>query len=102
MTDLQTSQGVRVQHSWNKIASWRATVKEVYVYKKDKEVYTKLPHKRSREYIYQLLEKVHFPIQEIDGVTEKRGNVVDFMCKTRRAAENLAEAPSTRDEVAFA
>ena len=52
-------------------------------------------HKRSREYIYQILEKVHFPIQEIDGVTEKKGNIVDFTSKTRRAAENLAEALST-------
>jgi len=47
MTDLQASQGVRVQHAWNKIASWRAAVKEAYVYNQDEEVYTKLPHKRS-------------------------------------------------------
>ena len=102
MTGMQASQGVRVQQAWNKIASWRAAVKETYVYNQEKEVYAKLPHKRSREYIYQLIEKVHFPIQEIDGVIEKRGNMVNFTCKTRQAAENLAEALSTRDEVAFA
>ena len=98
---MQASQGVRVQQAWNKIASWRAAVKETYVYNQEKEVYAKLPHKRSRECIYQLLEKVHFPIQEIDGVIEKRGNMVDFTCKTRRTAENLAEALSTRDGVPF-
>jgi len=102
MTDMQARQGVRVQQPWNKIASWRAAVKESYVYNQKKEVFAKLPHKRSREYINQLLEKVHFPIQEIDGVIEQRGNMVDFTCKTRQAAENLAEALSTRDEVAFA
>jgi len=93
---------VRVQQPWNKIASWRSAVKETYVYNQEKEVYAKLPHERSREYIYQLLEKVRFPIQEIDGLIEKRGNMVEFTCNTRRGAENLAEALSTRDEVAFA
>jgi len=102
MTEIQSSQGVRVQQPWNKIASWSSAVKETYVYNQEKEVFAKLPHKRSREYIYQLLEKVHFPIQEIDGLIEKRGNMVEFTCNTRRAAETLAEALSTRDEVAFA
>ena len=90
MTEIQSSQGVRVQQPWNKIASWRSA--ETYVYNQEKEVYAKLPHKRSREYIYQLLEKVRFPIQEIDGLIEKRGNMVEFTCNTRRAAETLAEA----------
>jgi len=92
MTEIQSSQGVRVQQLWNKIASWRSAVKETYVYNQENEVYGKLPHKRSREYIYQLLEKVRFPIQEIDGLIEKRGNMVEFTCNTRRAAETLAEA----------
>jgi len=35
-------------------------------------------------------------------VIAKRGNMVDFTCKTRRSAENLAEALSTHEEVAFA
>ena len=91
MTEIQSSQGVRVQQPWNKIASWLSAVKETYVYNQEKEVFAKLPHKRSREYVYQLLDKVHFPIQEIDGLIEKRGNMVEFTCKTRQAAENLAE-----------
>jgi len=43
-----------------------------HVYNQEKEVFAKLPNKRSREYIYQLLEKVNFPIQETDGIIEKR------------------------------
>ena len=43
-----------------------------HVYNQEKEVFAKLPNKRSREYIYQLLEKVNFPIHETDGIIEKR------------------------------
>jgi len=76
MTEIQSSQGARVQQPWNKITSWRSAVKETYVYNQEKEVFAKLPHKRSRECVYQLLEIVHFPIQEIEGLIEKRGNMV--------------------------
>jgi len=38
-------QGFRVQHAWNKVASWRAAVKETYIYNQEKEVYAKLPNK---------------------------------------------------------
>ena len=93
---------LRVQEAWNKIASWRAATTETYVFNQEKQVFAKLPIKRSWEFIYQLLEKVNFPLQEIDGIIEKRGNMVDFTCKTRRSAENLTEALSTREEVTFA
>jgi len=73
-----------------------------HVYNQENEVYAKLPNKRSREYIYQFLENVNFPIQEIDGVIEKRRNMVDFTCKTRRSAEHLAAALPARKEVTFA
>jgi len=72
------------------------------IYNQEKEVFVKLPNKRSWEYIYQLLEKANFPLQKIDGIIEKRGKMVDFRCKTRRSAENLAEALSTHEEVTFA
>jgi len=89
----------RVQRAWNQVVSWRSAKRQDYVYNQEKEVFAKLPDKRSREYIYQLLEKVKFPL---DGIVEKRARMVDFTCTTRQTAEKLADVLSTRKEVSFA
>jgi len=65
-------------------------------------VYTKMPEKRSREYIYQLLEKIKLSVIEIEGIAERRVVMVDFTCSSRKSAVALAEALSTRHEVSFA
>ena len=58
--------------SWSQVVSGRNAFQDGYVYNKENEVYTKLPEKRSREYIYQLLEKIRFPLIEIEGIVERR------------------------------
>ena len=92
----------RVQRAWNQVVSRRSAKRQDYVYNQEKEVFAKLPDKRSREYIYQLLEKVKFPLKDIDGIIEKRAGMVDFTCTTRQTAEKLADVLSTRKEVTFA
>jgi len=54
------------------------------------------------EYIFQLLEKIRFPLIEIEGIAERRVGMVDFRCSSRKSAVALAEALSTRHEVSFA
>ena len=89
--------------SWSQVVSGRNAFQDGYVYNEENEVYTKMPpEKRSREYMYQLLEKIRFPLIEIEGIAERRAVTVDFRCSSRKSAVALAEALSTRHEVSFA
>jgi len=53
------------------------------------DVQAKLIAKPSREYIYELLTKMRFPLIKIETIIERRGNTVDFTCKDRISAESL-------------
>jgi len=108
MTDERVSQGQSSQHgkintlkSWSQVASSRIVSRDGYDYNQEHEVHAKMPEKRSREYIYQMLEKIKFPLMEIEGIVERRG-MVDFTCSSRKSAERLAASLSTRQEISFA
>jgi len=58
--------------SWSQVVSGRNVLQDGYVYNEENVVYTIMPEKRSREYIYQLLEKIRFPLIEIEGIVERR------------------------------
>lgn len=45
--------------------------------------------KPSREYIYELLTKIRFPLINVEAIIERRMNIVDFTCKNRESAEKL-------------
>ena len=53
------------------------------------DVQAKLIAKPSREYIYELLTKMRFPLIKIETIIERRGNTVDFIYKDRISAESL-------------
>jgi len=40
----------------------------------------KLPEKRMRQHIYDLLQKVKFNIRQLEATVERRGGMVDFTC----------------------
>ena len=89
--------------SWSQVVSGWNAFQDGCVYNEENEVYTKMPpEKRSREYMYQLLEKIRFPLIEIEGIAERRAVMVDFRCSSRKSAVALAEALSTWHEVSFA
>ena len=75
---------------------------EVQTFTRDTEVVAKLPQKRTRQYIYDLLTKVSFPFKNIDGIVERRGGMVDFTCGTIHQAKLLATALQRHKEVEFA
>ena len=81
--------------SWIQVVSGRIVLQDGYVYNEENEVYTKMPEKRSREYIYQLLEKIRFTLIEIEGIVKRRVGMVDSTCSSRKSAVALAEALST-------
>ena len=69
---------------------------------RDTEVTAKLPQKRTRQYIYDLLTKTNFPIKNIESIVERRGGLVDFMCGTVPQAKQLAAALRRHHGVEFA
>jgi len=81
--------------SWSQVVSGRNAFQDGYVYNEENDVYTKMPEKRSREYIYQLLEKIRFTLIEIEGIVKRRVGMVDSTCSSRKSAVALAEALST-------
>jgi len=58
-------------------------------FNRDTEVQVKLVSKPSREYIYELLTKIRFPLINVEAIIERRLNIVDFTCKNRDSAEKL-------------
>jgi len=74
---------------WNAVVA--STVNDVATedFNRETEVQAKLIAKPSREYIYELLTKMRFPLIKIEAIIERRGNTVDFTCKDRISAESL-------------
>ena len=75
---------------------------EVQTFTRDTEVVAKLPQKRTRQYIYDLLTKISFPFKNIESIVERRGGMVDFTCETIHQAKLLATALQRHKEVEFA
>jgi len=66
------------------------------------EVTAKLPQKRTRQYIYDLLTEIKFPIMRIESIVERRDGLVDFTCKIVSQAKQLAVALRGHQGVEFA
>ena len=62
----------------------------------------KLPQKRTRQYIYDLLTKLKIQFKHIERIVERRGGMVDFTCNTIGQAQHLAAALLSHKDVEFA
>jgi len=60
-------------------------------FSRDTEVMAKLPEKRTRQYIYDLLQKVKFDILHLEAIVERRGGMVDFTCSWNESAQLLVK-----------
>ena len=74
---------------WNAVVASTVNDAATEEFNREKEVQAKLIAKPSREYIYELLTKMRFPLMKIEAIIERRGNTVDFTCKDRISAESL-------------
>jgi len=61
----------------------------------------KLPEKRSRQFIYDLLQKVKLNIGQLEVIVERRGGIVDFTCSCKGSDELLVKLLSPMTEVGF-
>lgn len=68
---------------------------------RETEVVAKLPQKRTRQYIYDLLTKLKIPFKHIESIVEKGGGLVDFTCSTVGEAQHLAAAMQRHKDVEF-
>jgi len=68
---------------------------------RETEVTAKLPQKRTRQCIYDLLTKIKFPITRIESIVERIGGLVDFTCQTVSKAKQLAVALRGHQGVEF-
>jgi len=69
---------------------------------RETEVTAKLPQKKARQYIYDLLTKIKFPMMRIESIVERRGGLVDFTCQTVSQVKQLAVALRGHQGVEFA
>jgi len=86
--------------AWNSVAK-ASLPQSVQWFSRDTEVMAKLPEKRSRQYIYDLLQKVKFNICQLEAIVERRGGMVDFTCSCKEAAQLLVKLLSPLKEVGF-
>jgi len=91
-----------LQNSGRQQAQESRRVIEKVTFTRDTEVVAKLPQKRTRQYIYDLLTKVAFPFKNIESIVERRGGMVDFTCGTIHQAKLLSAALKKHQEVEFA
>jgi len=77
-------------------------VSDVQLFSRETEVVAKLPLKRTRQYIYDLLSKVNYPFKNIECIVERRGGMVDFTCGTVDQAKHLAASLERHKGVEFA
>ena len=75
--------------SYSSVVAASTNSGDVEDFVRDTEVQAKLVAKPSREYIYELLTKMRFPLLKIEAIIERRGNTVDFTCTDRSSAEHL-------------
>ena len=75
--------------SWNAVVASDVEKDNREEFKRETEVQARLIVKPSRDYIYDLLTKMRFPLIKIEAIIERRGNLVDFTCKDRNSAETL-------------
>ena len=71
--------------AWNNVAK-ASLLQSVEWFSRDTEVMAKWPEKRSRQYIYDLLQNVKFNIGQLEAIVERRGGMVDFTCSCKEAA----------------
>jgi len=79
------------QKNWSAAVTASAIVKDAEQFTRDTEVQVKLVTKPSREYIYELLTKMRFPLMNVEAIIERRANIVDFTCKNRESVEKLVQ-----------
>ena len=72
-------------------------VSEKQTFTRYTEVVAKLPLKRTRQHIYDLLTKVNFPFKNIKSIVERRGGMVDFTCGTISPTKLLAALKRHKD-----
>jgi len=77
-------------------------VSDMQLFSRETEVVAKLPLKRTRQYIYDLLTKVSYPFKNIESIVERRGGMVDFTCGTVDQAKHLAASLERHKGVEFA
>jgi len=75
--------------SWSAVVIASTIDNEAELFQRDTEVQVRLVTKPSREYIYELLTKMRFPLMNVEAIIERRSNIVDFTCKNRESAERL-------------
>jgi len=86
--------------AWNNVAK-ASLPQSVEWFSRDAEVMAKLPEKRSRQYIYDLLQKVKFNVGQLEAIVERRGGMVDFTCSCKEPAQLLVKLRSPLKEVGF-
>ena len=69
---------------------------------RETDVSPKLPQKRTKQYIYDMLNKIKFPLKNVESIVERRGGMVDFTCQTKNQAKQLAAALECHSDVEFA
>jgi len=52
-------------------------------FSRETEVVAKFLQKRTRQYIYDMLNKIKFPFKNVESIVERRGGMVDFTCQTK-------------------
>ena len=76
--------------AWNVVVA-STTDDKRYEFNRDIEVQPKLMTKTSREYFYELITKLRYPLMKIEAIIERRNNVVDFTCKDQESAKNSCD-----------
>jgi len=61
-------------------------------FSRETEVVAKFPQKRTRQYIYDMLNKIKFPFKNVESIVERRGGMVFFTCQTKNQAKQLSAA----------
>nr|CAB3267810.1 uncharacterized protein zf(cchc)-19 [Phallusia mammillata] len=51
--------------------------------------------------IYELLKKFNFPVQELEGIVERRGGLTDFTCRTKEGARTLQRKLGSHPNVEY-
>nr|CAB3267888.1 ZF(CCHC)-19 zinc finger protein [Phallusia mammillata] len=86
---------------WNKVVNRGLPRRAMPAFNRETEVLAKLPEKKSRLYIYKMLEKIQFPVRDLEGIVERRGGLTDFTCRTREGANKLVEKMKRLSAVEF-
>jgi len=56
-------------------------------FSRETEVVAKFPQKRTRQYIYDMVNNIKFPFKNVESIVERRGGMVDFTCQTKNQAK---------------